>query len=185
MSDEAKEAPPRTELERALDRVRFLETCGIVELSVTNPNIRSYMDEWEGRVLREWQPMDTAPRVESYKGNLLAIVEGAVRIIQWGRASHGGLTGWCLADQGVEEFFLCEPKCWQPLPTVPREHAETDGWILVSEARMPKPFSYLWTFDSRSKRIVVIYWTTPSTSRFGEYVTFWRPIERPEPPEGA
>jgi len=56
-------------------------------------------------------------------------------------------------------------------------------WIRVDSERLPEPFSYAWTYDSRLKRRTIIYWTTPSTARFGEFVTHWKPLYRPEEPE--
>ena len=64
-----------------------------------------------------WQPIETAPRDA---GCLLGWVEGVVRFIQWGKTSHVPLYGWCLADQGPEDFDLCTPTHWMPLPEPPK-----------------------------------------------------------------
>ena len=65
----------------------------------------------------KWQPMTTAPPNQ----RLLGVVDGDVRIIRWGKTSHVPLYGFCLADQGVEEFDICVPTHWMPLPEPPRE----------------------------------------------------------------
>ena len=59
---------------------------------------------------------------------LLAVVEGDVRVIKWGKTSHVPIYGWCLADQGAEDFDLCEPTAWQPMPTVAarKPHSEME-----------------------------------------------------------
>ncbi len=59
-----------------------------------------------------WQPMNTAPS----NCTLLGSVAGVVRLIRWGKTSHVPMYGWCLADQGVEEFDLCDPDGWQHPP---------------------------------------------------------------------
>lgn len=64
-----------------------------------------------------WQPMSEAPKDSPRR--LLAVVDGAVRFIKWGKTSHLPLYGWCLADQGPEDFDLCEPMCWMHKPSPP------------------------------------------------------------------
>lgn len=64
-----------------------------------------------------WRPIETAPKD---RGCLLGWVEGNSRFITWTKTSHVPLVGWCLADQGVEEFDLCTPTHWQPLPEPPK-----------------------------------------------------------------
>lgn len=60
----------------------------------------------------QWRPIETAP-----KCRMLALVDGQVRIVAWGKASHMPWQGYCLADQGPEDFDLCEPTHWMPLPS--------------------------------------------------------------------
>lgn len=77
--------------------------------------------------LREWHnaadrsgwhlTTETAPKDGTA---FLGIVEGRVRVIRWGKTSHVPLYGFCLADQGVEDFDICEPTHWMPLPLPPR-----------------------------------------------------------------
>ena len=71
----------------------------------------------------QWQAIDTLP-VGTVGDRVLAVVDGRVRIIAWGKTSHVPLWGWCLADQGVEDFDLCEPTLWMPLPSIPVEVAK-------------------------------------------------------------
>jgi len=67
--------------------------------------------------VRGWRPIETAP-----KGcRILGFVDGEVRFIQWGKTSHVPIWGWNLADQGAEEFDLCKPTHWMPLPTAPED----------------------------------------------------------------
>lgn len=65
----------------------------------------------------EWQPIETAPM----DTHILGVVDGDVRMIRWGKTSHLPIYGFCLADQGVEEFDLCEPTHWMPLPPPPEK----------------------------------------------------------------
>jgi hypothetical protein len=58
-----------------------------------------------------WRPMETAEGVRC-----LGLVNGVARVIAWGKTSHVPMYGWCLADQGPEDFDLCEPTGWLPLP---------------------------------------------------------------------
>jgi hypothetical protein len=64
-----------------------------------------------------WQDIATAKKDENKR--ILAVVNGEVRIIAYGKTSHVPIWGWCLADQGAEEFDLCEPTHWMPMPTPP------------------------------------------------------------------
>lgn len=59
-----------------------------------------------------WYSMDTAPRDRM----ILATVDGKVRFVAYGKTSHVPLYGWCLADQGVEDYDLCKPTAWMPIP---------------------------------------------------------------------
>lgn len=63
-----------------------------------------------------WRPMDY-PWSQDNPGTLLGLVGGRVRLIRWGKTSHVPLYGWCLADQGPEDFDLCKPDGWLPLPS--------------------------------------------------------------------
>jgi len=65
----------------------------------------------------QWEPIETAPKDQGY---LLGWVEGTVRFIQWGKTSHVPIYGWNLADQGVEDFDLCYPSHWMPIPGAPK-----------------------------------------------------------------
>jgi hypothetical protein len=73
---------------------------------------------------REWMPISTAPIDVSF----LALVEGDVRVVRWGKTSHVPLYGWCLADQGAEDFDLCQPTLWQPMPLPPAPSADRMPW---------------------------------------------------------
>jgi hypothetical protein len=68
--------------------------------------------------MSDWQPIETAPRDR----RLLGVVDGVVRFIRWGKTSHVPFYGFCLADQGVEDFDLCEPTLWMDVPE-PAVHA--------------------------------------------------------------
>jgi hypothetical protein len=65
---------------------------------------------------QRWQAMETAPKNGRH---FLAVVEGKVRIVAFGKTSHIPLYGWNLADQGAEEWELCQPTHWMPLPEPP------------------------------------------------------------------
>ena len=63
----------------------------------------------------EWRPIETAPKDEL----ILASVNGEVRLVSWGKTSHVPMYGFCLADQGMEEYDMCSPTHWMPLPPPP------------------------------------------------------------------
>ena len=65
--------------------------------------------------MSEWQPMSTAPKDDRF----LAMVEGDIRVVRYGKTSHVPIYGWVLVDQGAEDCDLCEPTCWHPLPHPP------------------------------------------------------------------
>lgn len=50
---------------------------------------------------------------------ILAVVDGEVRIVLYGKTSHVPLYGFNLADQGPEEFDLCEFDLWMEMPRLP------------------------------------------------------------------
>lgn len=65
--------------------------------------------------LGNWRDMGSAPTDR----HILGVVDGVVRVIRWGKTSHVPLYGYCLADQGPEDFDLCEPTYWMPMPEPP------------------------------------------------------------------
>lgn len=78
-----------------------------------------------------WQPIASAPR----KGRFLAVVDGEVRVVAYGKESHVPWVGFCLADQGAEDFDRCEPTHWQPLPDPPEATPAPDGWADLGNRR--------------------------------------------------
>ena len=66
--------------------------------------------------LNAWQPIETAPKDRMIWG----WVDGRKRLIKWGKTSHVPLYGFCLADQGAEDFDICHPTHWQELPENPK-----------------------------------------------------------------
>ena len=80
------------------------------------------IERLESEFMSEWQPIETAPKTGI---PFLAVVPSSysearqVRIVQWGKTSHIPLYGFCLADQGVEDFDICEPTHWMYLPAPP------------------------------------------------------------------
>lgn len=66
--------------------------------------------------MSEWKPIETAPK----DGRFLAVVDNDIRIVAWGKTSHLPWHGFCLADQGVEDFDICDPTHWMPLPEPPK-----------------------------------------------------------------
>lgn len=68
-----------------------------------------------------WRPISEAPKDGQ---RILAIYGGQTRIVQYAKTSHVPLYGFCLADQGPEDFDIVpESKIagWQPLPSPPAQ----------------------------------------------------------------
>ncbi len=65
--------------------------------------------------LTPWMPIAEAPKDRLIWG----WVDGKKRLIKWGKTSHVPLYGFCLADQGAEDFDLCHPTLYQELPADP------------------------------------------------------------------
>lgn len=64
----------------------------------------------------EWLPINAdTPRDRP----ILVIYEGRTRVARYGKTSHVPLYGFCLADQGPEDFDLVDVSIWQPLPEPP------------------------------------------------------------------
>jgi hypothetical protein len=63
-----------------------------------------------------WQPIASAPTDGT---RVLGCVDGEVRFVTWCKTSHVPLYGWNISDQGVEDFDLCYPTHWMPLPLPP------------------------------------------------------------------
>lgn len=68
-----------------------------------------------GDAMPRWRDMETAPRDRF----LIGWVDGMVRFIRYGKTAHVPMFGWNLADQGAEDFDLCKPDAWMPLPAGP------------------------------------------------------------------
>ena len=66
--------------------------------------------------MADWQPIKTAPKDGT---RFLSVYGGQTRVVQYGKTSHVPLWGFCLADQGVEEFDLVDLSVWMPLPSPP------------------------------------------------------------------
>jgi hypothetical protein len=66
--------------------------------------------------MKDWQPIEIAPKDQT----ILAVVDGRVRLVRYGKTSHVPMYGWNLADQGAEDFDLCEPTHWMLLPQPPK-----------------------------------------------------------------
>lgn len=98
---------------KSIDEVKRAtnEACTIPQL---RDRIKAYGDRIaELEALTRPRPMESAPRDGS---RIWATVDGAVRVVAWGKTSHVPLYGFCLADQGAEDFDLCEPTEWWPMP---------------------------------------------------------------------
>lgn len=68
--------------------------------------------------INPWLPIDE----NTPKDRLLwGFVEGKKRLIKWGKTSHVPLYGFCLADQGAEDFDICYPTHYCELPEDPKE----------------------------------------------------------------
>ena len=72
----------------------------------------------------EWQDIRTAPMDGT---RFLAIVDGEVRFVVWCKTSHVPIYGFNLADQGVEDFDLCQPTAWMPIPQPPAPAASASA----------------------------------------------------------
>jgi hypothetical protein len=68
-----------------------------------------------------WRDPETISSADDLAdGRLLpAVVDGEIRAVRYGKTSHVPLYGWCLADQGAEEFDLCRPSLIYALPQPP------------------------------------------------------------------
>lgn len=70
------------------------------------------MSKWQQSGAANMPPKDKA---------FLGVVDGCVRVCKYGKTSHVPLYGYCLADQGAEDFDLCSPTHWQPMPDPPTQ----------------------------------------------------------------
>lgn len=90
-------------------------SCLHCDFWISDPDdIGSCIAAWNRRA-DGWQDISTAPT----EGHFLAVVDGAVRVVAYGKTSHVPIYGFCLADQGAEDFDLCKPTHWMPLPASP------------------------------------------------------------------
>ena len=66
--------------------------------------------------MSDWRNIKLAPK----DGTRILVVYGdQTRVAQYGKTSHVPMYGFCLADQGPEDFELVEVKLWQPLLAPP------------------------------------------------------------------
>lgn len=63
----------------------------------------------------EWQPIESADKAPGHRIEVMHC--GRPRVAGWGKTSHMPWVGWCLADQGVENFDFIEPQPtkWRPV----------------------------------------------------------------------
>lgn len=95
---------------------QFLRTGDIVQLIAEREEAAERIERLQQTLReRELQPMHTAPLCSV----ILGVVDEEVRLIRWGKTSHIHIFGWCLADQGAEDFDICHPTHWMPLPEPP------------------------------------------------------------------
>jgi hypothetical protein len=67
-----------------------------------------------------WYELDDPEHPAPRDGTrVLAVVDDHVRFVAWSELSHISIHGWCLTDQGIEEWDLCQPTHWRPLPAPP------------------------------------------------------------------
>ena len=64
----------------------------------------------------QWRPIEEAPKDGT---RFLAAVDGMVRTVAYGKTSHVPLYGFCVADEGPEDFDICHPTHFMPLPHLP------------------------------------------------------------------
>lgn len=80
--------------------------------------------------MNEWQSTETAPKDRHF----LAWVDGRARVVRWGKTSHVPVYGFCLADQGAEDFDPCKFEHWTDFPPAPppapAQQAEPKGWLV-------------------------------------------------------
>lgn len=101
--------PPYEELARAANAAHADLSAAIDRLAA--------LAHQEQRAEPEWMSMADAPRDQA----ILAVVDGIVRTVRWGKTSHIPMYGFCLADQGPEDFDMCEPRCWTYMPQPPKD----------------------------------------------------------------
>ena len=68
---------------------------------------------------------------------ILAAVDGEVRMVRYGKTSHVPIEGFCLADQGSEDFDLCRPTAWCELPLHPHHMPPADHCVPVEKLETP------------------------------------------------
>ena len=103
--DEARE---RLEKDLANDEREY---PGLSFVLVFRDDVRALLSPEQG-----WrEDLENAPQDQT----LLGIVDDQIRFIRWGKTSHVPFYGWCLADQGAEDFDLCKPSWWLPVTYLP------------------------------------------------------------------
>lgn len=101
------------ELRRYIDRCRELANGGEYTWWSRLAEILATLHQEPAPEPAAWRDMASAPK----DTRILAVVDDETRIAIWGKTSHVPIYGWCLADQGAEDFDLCEPTGWMPLPS--------------------------------------------------------------------
>lgn len=80
----------------------------------------------------QWRPIKEASREP---GKFIRVMhKGRIRTVGWGKTSHMPWVGWCLADQGAENFdLICpQPTEFLPMPAPKRGRSPMEaeeGWV--------------------------------------------------------
>ena len=101
--------------ELAGDRVIALAALDHLEACLDGCYAQHEINVIRAFLLEPWLPMETAPKDGT---RFLGLVDNQVRFVSYGKTSHIPIYGFCLADQGIEDYDLCEPTGWMPLPPV-------------------------------------------------------------------
>ena len=92
------QAPPMTELELLREELHLFKTAGIIEIAVRNPNVSSWLIEWENRAIKAEEAARSA-----YAEGEKAGMERAERksdAMQQLAYANGLKAGWNMAEAG-------------------------------------------------------------------------------------
>ena len=116
----ARVSPPKSEIEILREELGLMKSCGIVEIMVRNPNVKSFIAELEARVAKAESALRAQHRAGQEAMRERAAKPTEAMVV---RAMNAVWPGWQSDDEkGEQHAFM-----WRALTAALNTQGDTDG----------------------------------------------------------